>query len=327
MNPEQKAHVLTDNRLSSLEKRISTVYKQAEKGIEKKISEYTAQFERLDAEKKALVKAGKLSDKDYKEWRINKIAMGKTWEAKRENLAKDLVNADKIAAKIINGELPDIYSLNHNYSAYALENGLSINMQYTIYDKATVERLMQEDVNLLPLKTVDGIKSTRWNIQHIQSSVTQGILQGDSMKGIARRLRQVTEMDKNAAIRNARTAVTGAENAGRQDTYARATAMGIRLKKEWLATLDGRTRDSHRQLDGQRADEDKPFKSELGNIMYPGDPNAYPANVYNCRCTMIAAVEDVEEIEKSVGEYQPAMTYNEWAKTKEGIDAQNKKRR
>lgn len=35
---------------------------------------------------------------------------------------------------------------------------------------------------------------------------------------------------------------------------------------------------------------DKPFESELGDIMYPGDPSADPANVYNCRCTIAARV-------------------------------------
>ena len=43
-------------------------------------------------------------------------------------------------------------------------------------------------------------------------------------------------------------------------------------------------------LDGQLADVDKPFHSELGDIMYPGDPEADPANVYNCRCTLAAKV-------------------------------------
>jgi len=32
---------------------------------------------------------------------------------------------------------------------------------------------------------------------------------------------------------------------------------------------------------------DKPFQSELGPIMFPGDPSADPGNVYNCRCTLV----------------------------------------
>ena len=158
-------------------------------------------------------------------------------------------------------------------------------------------------------------KVVRWNEQKVQSAVMQGLLQGEPMDKIANRLQQVTEMNANSAIRNARTAVTGAENAGRQDTYAEATAKGIKLKKEWMATLDGRTRHSHAMLDGKRVDEDEKFPNGLE---YPGDPSGDPAEVYNCRCTMIAIVEGVEEIARSVGEYQPRMTYSEWEKMKDG---------
>ena len=85
-------------------------------------------------------------------------------------------------------------------------------------------------------------------------------------------------------------AVTGAENRGRQDSYKRAEKDGIILKKEWIATYDMRTRHAHALLDGQLADQDKLFKSELGDIMFPGDPNAHPSNVYNCRCTTAAKI-------------------------------------
>ena len=66
-------------------------------------------------------------------------------------------------------------------------------------------------------------------------------------------------MNRASAIRTARTSVTATQNAGRMDSYAAAEKMGIKLKKEWLATLDGRTRHAHAMLDGQTAETDKPF--------------------------------------------------------------------
>lgn len=79
---------------------------------------------------------------------------------------------------------------------------------------------------------------------------------------------------------------TSAESKGRLDSFAKAEADGIILKKEWIATKDNRTRDWHAELDGQLADRDKPFINSIGEIMYPGDPHADPANTYNCRCTL-----------------------------------------
>ena len=58
-------------------------------------------------------------------------------------------------------------------------------------------------------------------------------------------------MSLASAIRTARTATTAAQNAGRMDSYHATEGMGIKLKKEWLATLDGRTRHAHAMLDGQ----------------------------------------------------------------------------
>jgi hypothetical protein len=53
-----------------------------------------------------------------------------------------------------------------------------------------------------------------------------------------------------------------------------------------MAAIDARTREAHRLLDGQEQEIDDPFESELGEIMFPGDPDADPANVYNCRCSL-----------------------------------------
>ena len=97
-------------------------------------------------------------------------------------------------------------------------------------------------------------------------------------------------MDETAAIRNARTMVTSAECKGRQDSYIRAQNDGIVMQRRWIATKDARTRHWHAELDGALAEVDEPFENAIGKIMYPGDPSADGANVYNCRCTIAAKV-------------------------------------
>ena len=79
---------------------------------------------------------------------------------------------------------------------------------------------------------------------------------------------------------------TGAENRGRQDSYEQATEDGIILKRVWVATNDDRTREWHADLDGVEVDVDEPWENEIGEIMFPGDPTADGANIYNCRCAM-----------------------------------------
>lgn len=81
--------------------------------------------------------------------------------------------------------------------------------------------------------------------------------------------------------------IRDAENAGRIGSYQRASGMGIELKKQRIATLDSRTRDSHRELDGEKADIDAKFSNGLS---YPGDPAGPASEVWNCRCTLVAAL-------------------------------------
>ena len=124
--------------------------------------------------------------------------------------------------------------------------------------------------------------------------------------------KRITTMSRDSAIRTARTAVTGAQNAGRMDSYAAAEKMGIKLKKEWLATLDARTRHSHAMLDGEQVAQDKKFSN---GCRFPGDPQGPPWEIYNCRCTLIAAVDGIDTsdgVRRTRDGLIPDMTYAQW---------------
>ena len=94
--------------------------------------------------------------------------------------------------------------------------------------------------------------------------------------------------------------------------------MGIELKKEWVATLDNRTRHAHAMADGQVVAVDKPFKLDGYDLMFPGDKSAPGYLVYNCRCTTIAAFKDYgkDAQRRSIDGVGEDMTYKEWAESK-----------
>ena len=288
-----KAHIETDLKLEKMERRLSAIYSRAQKEIQETAKKYFDRFEQLDKEKAEAVTSGDMTREEYQRWRLNKIAYGKRYTEMREQIAQQLLNVNRTAMAYVNGELPEVYALNYN----ALEGtvgGLG-GYSFTLTDANTVANLATKEETLLPYKEVDGKKDVRWNTKKVNAEVLQGILQGESMDKIAGRFSKVTEMNRVSAIRNARTTVTSAENKGRQDSYEKATSDGIQLEREWISTNDGRTRHSHRLLDGQTAPVDKPFQSELGPIRFPGDPEAAPANVYNCFVgeTNVASDSDV----------------------------------
>lgn len=319
-------HKLTDDELKKLERRIARLYREAADELQETIDSYFEQFKKRDEEMRALigtVQNGKeWTEQDYKLWRLNQIGRGRRYEALREKIAQRMTNAHETAIAYVNDATPGIYSLNRNYAAYSIER-VAGNVDFTLWDEQTVRRLIVEQPDLMPYypkaAAVRRGIDLEYGKKQITKCVTSSVLQGKSIKGISDDLqRYIPTMSRDSAIRTARTAVTGAQNAGRMDSYAAAEKMGIKLKKEWLATLDARTRHSHAMLDGEQVAQDKKFSN---GCRFPGDPQGPPWEIYNCRCTLIAAVDDIDTSDAMRRARDPEtgesvliknMTYQEW---------------
>lgn len=319
-------HKLTDKELAKLERRIATLYREAGKELQATIDAYFEQFKKRDEEMKALigtVQNGKeWTEADYKQWRLNQIGRGERYQAMRDKVAQRATDANAVAVSYTNDATPGIYSLNRNYAAYTIER-VTGNIGFDLWDEQTVKRLMVEQPDLMPYYPKDralkrGI-DLAYGKKQITASVTSSILQGKSIKHMADDLqKRITTMSRDSAIRTARTAVTGAQNAGRMDSYAAAEKMGIKLKKEWLATLDARTRHSHAMLDGEQVAQDKKFSN---GCRFPGDPQGPPWEIYNCRCTLIAAVDGADTsdgLRRTRDGLISDMTYAQWEASKQG---------
>lgn len=303
----------TDSLLEDLEKRIKQEYEQAAKEVQKKADSYFKQFAKQDAEKQAAVKSGELTQEAYKKWRVEEVMKGSRYTAMIDDLSSTAVNADKAAMNIINGSLPETFRINANYGAYEVERATGIDTSFTLYNKDAVADLIKNQPDLLPKPSMDIPKDRRWNRQHMNSAITQGILQGEDIRKISKRLQSVTDMDSRAAIRNARTMTTSAENAGAMHSYKRAEEMGIKGQKMWMATHDSRTRDSHVMLDGEMQNLHDEFSNGL---QQPGDPSGDPSEVYNCRCRIVYASnrsqlkQNYDELNKKV--VIDGKSYDEW---------------
>lgn len=310
-------HEETEELLKQTEKRIENVYRQAYKELKKKSDDYMSQFLKTDAEKRKAMQAGEITKEEYRQWRQSHLLTGRRWVAMQESIAKDLNNSNKIAASVINGHLPDVYAININWATYQLEHDFQIDTSFTLYNRQTMERLLRDDPDLLPWQAnINTPEDIRYQKRHLNSAMMQGILQGETIPQISERLASSPcRMNARNAVTNARTMYTSAQNGGRIDGYKRAEGMGIHLKKQWLATLDGRTRHEHRQLDRQIVGTDESFEVDGYEIEFPGDPKAAAEMVYNCRCTMRSVLDALDnggytEYEKNgkLGD----MSYDEW---------------
>lgn len=304
-----------DAILLEMERKVHAEYEQAAREMLKKADDYLKEFMVQDAEKLKQVKEGTLSARDYANWRISHIATGRRWYELAYSLAADLTNANLIASSIINGYMPEVFAVGYNYSLYQGEIDGGFQTSFTLYDRDTVMRLISEEPDLLPIEAkLKVAEDLQWNVQQLSSAITQSIMQGETIAEIAERLvTSVAGMNENTAIRNARTATTSAENGGRYCGYRRLRDAGVDLTVEWCATLDGRTRHTHRLLDGQRRNVDEPFEVDGQKILYAGDPYAPQGLVWNCRCTMLCWVKGFEEnLFLKAYTYPDNMSYAEW---------------
>ncbi len=98
--------------------------------------------------------------------------------------------------------------------------------------------------------------------------------------------------------------------------------MGIGLRQQWRAALDGKTRRAYRLLDGQMVDIVEKFKVDGCELEYPGDPSAPGYLVYNCRCTVVS-VDKFHDPNAPRASKLGDLSYEEWKAGKE-VNATNK---
>lgn len=315
----------------ALKRKIKHIYNEAYYDMERKAEEFAQMHAVEERRLRQSMVDGKLAKEDFEKWMKDEVFLEDLWEQKKRQMMETVWHADQVAQQMINGERFEMFAEGHNQFAYELSKDAGMMLSFTLYDADTVRRLMKDNPDLLPpKKKVGKDKSYKWYNKRIQSVALQGILQGETIPQIARRIAKETGESASAAmLRNARTMQTSAQNAGRLEGMHRAQDMGIKLKKMWIATLDGRTRDSHRDLDGQTQDIDKPFDSPLGDIMFPGDPDAAPGNVWNCRCTlgnsyMEYPYDILKRRDNETREFVENMTYRQWEAMKAGEGEQEK---
>lgn len=122
----------------------------------------------------------------------------------------------------------------------------------------------------------------------VKLEVSRGIASGKTWNETASDLRRwMTSPFKTAnnnAQRIARTEGHRVQMEAQMDACEEAKSKGADVVKQWDATLDGRTRDSHAQVDGEIRELDEKFSNGL---RFPSDPHGAAGEVINCRCALL----------------------------------------
>lgn len=334
--PTNPADKYAKKTFGQLESQMSRMYREAYKDITKKMADFTRRHKAKDKQMQRDLKKGKITQEQYASWLRGQVFIGQQWQDAKASINASIKNVMTSTASLTHQKSVDVFVDNANYTAFQIEkdHGFMGGVNFELYDRKTISRLVLEDPELLPRKRdINGDKLDAWNTKTISNCVSQAILQGESIDELSKRIARDTCIQAGrSSLLYARTAMTAAQNAGRVERMKEAEEMGIKVQKQWMSTLDSRTRDSHKHMDGEIVDTDEEFSNGLE---YPGDPDGDPGEVYNCRCTLIyhypeysdpSKMERTAYYEEGDPEYDPdhrnyetvtGMNYEQWTNYKQ----------
>jgi hypothetical protein len=148
------------------------------------------------------------------------------------------------------------------------------------------ETLIQQWVSSQSLKKATMIADT--DRDDVLGAISAGLAEGEGVSAIASAIRGLTSLSPYRAATVARTETHAAATFGSIESVREAERrLDVKMLKEWLPTLDDRTRPEHAAMAGA---DPIPMDEEFlvgGEAMdRPGDPGASPENLINCRCAL-----------------------------------------
>ena len=261
-------------------RRLQAVYNQALKDITQKANALQEEIYKIQD------KYNSIEDEQERET-LKSMERSKVYQKQYQDALKAQVNSilDKMHRKefkTVNKYLNDCYDKAFTGNMYVL-HGEGIPLIVPI-DQEKVVRAVQvnskiskglysrlgEDVDLLKRK--------------ITAQISRGVATGMSYSQMAQQLAGYTKTGYNNAVRITRTEGHRIQQKSTMDACYAARERGADVVKQWDATMDANTRESHQMVDGEIRALDEKFSNGL---MYPGDPSGSAAEVINCRCVLL----------------------------------------
>lgn len=163
--------------------------------------------------------------------------------------------------------------------------GQGIPLIMPINQAAAVKAILTDSKISKGLYTALGVDTNKLK-KSIRQEITRGIATGQSYNDIARNVASVSKAPLSRAKTIVRTEGHRVQQASTMDAQEAAKAKGADVVKQWDGTLDGKTRPTHRELDGQIREIDEPFEANGKKAMAPGYFGD-PAEDCNCRCVSL----------------------------------------
>lgn len=236
-----------------------------------------------------------------------------------DELEAGLSKAGINAERYVSGRLVEAAAISRRVAAWQIDNMSGVEVSRMIgHNFATIAATARTSYHgKYDLKAWQGVADRAQARKTIKLAITRGVLTGEHPSKIAHRIEGLFTGDEplspyKRSVRIAQTEAHRVLAQAAEELMQDAADAGAREFKRWDATLDSKTRESHRDLDGQLR---RPGESFAPGIYKPGDGG--PAESINCRCALVPVhdgfgpefpVRRDNDARKSI----PYMTYREW---------------
>lgn len=273
--------------------RLKKVYDKSFDDITKKTKELQDQINTLDA-------LANLTDDANEKARLLSMQQSKIYQkqyqdALKKQIGSILDNMQVEEFKTVSEYLQQCYEDGFIGTMFDLQ-GQGIPLCFPL-DQESMVRAVQTDSKISQgLYTRLGEDVTLLK-RKITAQVSRGISTGMSHAQVAQQLAAYTNIGFNNAVRIARTEGHRIQVQSAMDACYKAKDAGADIVKQWDASLDKKTRESHQHVDGEIRELDEPFSNGL---KFPGDPDGGAAEVVNCRCALLQRAKwalDADELE------------------------------
>ena len=152
--------------------------------------------------------------------------------------------------------------------------------QNAVIKAVTIDSKVKSD-----LYTALGVDMTHLK-KTIANEITRGIATGLLYDDITRNISNAAMIPMRRARTITRTEAGRVQEQASFDAAEKAKEAGADVVKQWSAVRDGKTRDTHRALDGQVRELNEPFSIGTHKAMHPHGFGLAEEDI-NCRCTML----------------------------------------
>lgn len=188
--------------------------------------------------------------------------------------------------------ITNTFTESYYYRGFAIESVAAMSI-FTLLSPQIINSFVYND--LLAIKWNESINDdNNVLIKSVKSTIRIALVQGDDYKTTIDNVKERINVGKNKALQIVQEETHRASEDANLKVMQYARDKGVVMKKRWLASLDQRTRKSHRFMDGQTVEVDEYFISKSGRKAQAPKKFGDPKEDMGCRCTTIAIFKGLE---------------------------------